>query len=107
MELTTSQVEEKIDFSIYMTAAVIGADAVIHSGSLECFTEDGDTLPPYSCHDSDTIPTGWSVCAGQIGMRTTEGSTGCECPQEAIDSVPFISNVDNVEPPAYDFDTTV
>lgn len=107
IELTSSQFEEKINFSIYMTPAVIGADAVIHSGSLECFTEDGDTLPPYSCHHSDTIPTGWSVCASQIGMRTAEDSTGCESPHEAIDNVPFISNVDNVEPPAYDFETTV
>lgn len=90
-----------------MTPSVIGADAVIDNGSLECFTEDGDTLPQYRCHDSNIIPTGWSVCASQIAMRTAEGSTGCECPQEATDSVPFISNVDNVEPPAYDFDTTV
>ncbi|KAF3395080.1 putative HECT-type ubiquitin ligase-interacting protein creD [Talaromyces pinophilus] len=100
--LATAEVEEKINFAIYMTPSVIGADAVIHSGSLECFTEDGDTLPPYSCHHSDIIPTGWSVCASQIGMRTAEGSTGCESPHEAIDSVPFISNFDNVEPPAYE-----
>ncbi|KAJ5109614.1 hypothetical protein N7532_002259 [Penicillium argentinense] len=96
------KMDAKIPFSIYMTPAVIGEDATIHNQSIECFSNIGETPPPYGDHKADAILLAWEGNLRRLGLETSPSFSDQCCQLELANaSSQYIGSSASIEPPAY------